>query len=99
MCGKRILTLLIAVIVTSTCFADTVFVYSTIVIPDSVLVKSLNVGAVKHPFWDNLPIIITAFITLSMGIASLFVAYINTQNSIKAKMKTLQSNLKHKKKI
>jgi hypothetical protein len=62
---KQITIFLIAVFFSLACFADTVFVHSTIVIPDSVLVKSLTVGANKDSFWDkNSSALIAAFVSL-----------------------------------
>ena len=82
---KKSVILFVIVFISSVCFADTVFVHSTVVIPDSVVVKSL-----KHPFWDNLPSIILGLISLT----ALIVAYINTQNTIKAQNENFEKQLK-----
>jgi len=91
---KQIIIFLIAVFFSLACFADTVFVHSTIVIPDSVLVKSLSVGAVKHPFWDSLPSITASIISGLLSIIALSVAYLNTKNTIKAQNENFEKQLK-----
>jgi hypothetical protein len=62
---KSAIILMVTVMISSACFADTVFVHNTVVIPDSVLVKYANRDIVKESIWEkNAGSIITALVSI-----------------------------------
>jgi len=86
---KKSIIFLTFALYSATSFADSIYVHSTIILPDSVLVKSVNVGPVKHPFWDNLPSIITGLIS----IGAIGLSFWSTGRNIKASKDGLEKQL------
>ena len=87
---KQFFLFLPLVLFSSVICADSIFVHGAVVLPDSILVKSLSVGTAKSPFWDNLPSIITGFIS-SCAIAF---SFWTTKQNIKTAKDGLEKQLK-----
>lgn len=89
---KKPAILLIAAISATTCFADTILVHSIVAIPDSILLKSLNVGVNKGTFWDkNLQPIISGIVgagAIALSLISILVSKKNLDKQLKIQLAT-----------
>lgn len=78
---KQFSGLLIVMMLSSVCFADTIYVKNTLLIPDSLQIKYKDIEDQKSIFSENLPSIITGLISLCAIGFTFAATYITLQNA------------------